>query len=70
MGLKDMFFDRTRCDRCRGDLTVRTMSWFTEETICGTCSDKERKIKDALKEQGKDPRDYEGCGHVPEVAYA
>jgi hypothetical protein len=50
------------------------MSWFTEETICTSgrgkhlsCESKEYKIKQALRDRGEDPRDYEGCGYVPTV---
>ena len=65
--MNDPFFDKKECDRCSGDLTVRMMSWFTTETICMTCADKESEVKKALKAEGKDPRDFEGCGKVPEV---
>ena len=65
--MTDTFFANKPCDRCGGDLQVRTMSWFTEETICIDCMRKETEIKEALKAQGKDPRDYEGCGHVPKI---
>jgi len=43
------------------------MSWFTEETICMECSDKERAIKAALRLKGQDDADYEGCGYIPKV---
>ena len=58
------FFTQKTCDRCGGPLPVRTMSWFTDETICGNCSKKEREIRDKLPNQG---RDREGCGYIPEV---
>jgi hypothetical protein len=59
------FFDKKNCDRCDGDLQVRTMSWFTEETICMKCSDAESKIKEALLDAGKS--DMECCGYVPKL---
>ena len=37
----DPFFTQTNCDRCNSPLPVRTMSYFTTETICMDCSDKE-----------------------------
>ena len=46
------------------------MSWFNQDTICMKCADKETKIKEALKAQGKDPRSYEGCGSVPKIETA
>ena len=65
--MNDPFFDKTNCDRCGGNLQCRTMSWFNNDTICMNCSDKEAEIKKALKDQGKDPRSFEGCGHLPNV---
>lgn len=66
--MNDPFFSQSKCSRCSNPLTVRTMSWFNNDTICMDCSKKEREIKDALKAQGKDPRDYEGCGYIPKVS--
>lgn len=65
--MTDEFFGKRACDRCGGLLRVRTMSWFTQETICGICSEKEMAIRKRLRAQGKDPADYENCGRVPEV---
>lgn len=65
--MKDNFFNKKGCDRCGGNLSSRTMSWFTDETICMECSNKESEIKRKLKEQGKDSRDYEGCGYIPKI---
>ena len=65
--MADDFFTRNKCDRCGGELKVRTMSWFTVDTICMNCSNIEQAIKDKLRKQGKNPNDYEGCGYVPEV---
>ncbi len=61
----DTFFTQTHCDRCLVPLKSRTMSWFTEETICFKCSKKEEKIKKSLKSQGKDL--MEGCGYIPDT---
>ena len=61
--MSDRFFTQTRCDRCRGELSIRTTSWFTDETICGDCSSKEKEIKAKLD----DSSIYEGCGYVPDV---
>ena len=74
----DDFFNKDKCDRCGKDLSNRTqngkqfiMSWFTEETICiqgdDCCSKKEDEIKAAIRKQGKNPGDYEGCGYVPAI---
>lgn len=72
----DDFFRRTTCERCGESLSghARTMSWFTEETICTSgrgkymsCEQKEYKIKQALRDRGLDPRKYEGCGYIPTV---
>lgn len=59
------FFNQTNCDRCNENLSkfnIRTTSWFTEETICKTCSSKEKDIRNKLPGMGKD---YEGCGYLP-----
>ena len=66
--MTDSFFTQNKCDRCGGGLQVRMMSWFNADTICMECANKERAIKTELKLQGKDPRDYEGCGYIPKVA--
>ena len=60
------FLSKSNCDRCGGDLKVRTMSWFTEGTICMTCSDKEKAIKTALREKGIQNA-MEGCGYIPKI---
>jgi hypothetical protein len=39
------------------------MSWFTEETICDTCSNLERDLRKKLPNKG---RDLEGCGYLPQ----
>lgn len=60
------FFDQTHCERCHGDLSGRTTSWFTTETICLTCSQWEDKIIDARDESKSN---LEGIGYVPEVSF-
>ena len=64
--MRDEFFGKTKCDRCGGGLRVRVLSWFTEETICLTCSDKENKIKAKLREMGESGA-REGCGYIPQI---
>ena len=64
--MKDTFFDQKNCDRCGGSLEIRTMSWFTEETICPDCSEKEDNIKRDMRQKGLNPDDYDGCGHIPQ----
>ena len=75
----DDFFNRATCERCGCSLTghARTMSWFTEETICtsgngkrNSCQFQEEKIKQAIKDRGEDTRDYEGCGYLPTISPA
>jgi hypothetical protein len=52
------------CDRC-GQIAIGTiMSWFTTETICGNCSEKERQIREILPNKGFE---FEGCGFVPDI---
>jgi hypothetical protein len=63
--MSDMF-SATDCDRCNKPLgPARTMSWFTEETICIDCSAAEGEIKQALTAVGKGT--LEGCGFVPDM---
>ena len=64
--MKDDFFEKTRCERCRNNLDCRIQSWFTEEVICMQCSSKEDEIKEQLKKLGFD--DHEGCGYIPNIA--
>ena len=63
----DRFFEKTHCDRCGEKLVGRILSWFTDATICLDCSGKEDEIKERLRQQGKNPDDYEGCGYIPQV---
>ena len=64
----DTFFTQTNCDRCKKSLQDgRITSWFNEETICLECSDKERKYKQKLRDNGIDPSNLEGIGYVPTI---
>ena len=65
--MQDNFFSQTQCDRCGGDLSIRIMSWFTNETICFNCEEKEDAIKKAMRAKGMDPLKYEGCGYIPKL---
>jgi len=58
------FFTQENCDRCGKTLNVRTMSWFTDETICMDCSAKEDEIKKTLPDNGQS---LEGCGYLPSI---
>lgn len=62
----DDFFSQSHCDRCFGDLMVRTASWFNRDTICATCSQWEEKI---IEERGESKSELEGIGSVPEVSF-
>ena len=63
----ERFFTQEKCDRCNSPLTSgRTMSWFTEECICMSCSLLEKNIKQQLPNGGSS---YEGCGYVPEITF-
>lgn len=62
----DRFFEQKECDRCGGELKVRTCSWFTEEAICMDCSAKEDVIKAKLRAMGETGA-REGCGYIPQV---
>lgn len=65
--MNDPFFTQTNCDRCGGDLGIRRMSWFTRETLCFDCANKEDELKDRMRQAGMDPLDYEQCGYIPKV---
>lgn len=60
------FFDKEACDRCHGDLMVRTTSWFNSDTICATCARWEEAI---IKHTDKSKSELEGCGDVPSVEF-
>jgi len=63
----DDFFNKESCDRCSSPLKGgRTMSWFTEETLCMECVKKEKELKSKLRESG-DNDNYVGCGYIPTV---
>jgi recombinational DNA repair protein (RecF pathway) len=63
----DEFFTKKECDRCGNPLPSRKMSWFTDEVLCHECSMKESEVKTKLLSQGKDLRNYEGCGYIPNI---
>jgi hypothetical protein len=54
------------CQRCGAHMIASIMSWFTTETICMQCSEKEREIKRKLRSQGIEDA-LEGCGYIPSV---
>ena len=62
--MSDNFFSQEACDRCGGKLVIRMTSWFTDETICIDCIEKESLIRNTLPEHG---RYYEGCGFIPKI---
>jgi hypothetical protein len=62
--MRDTFFTSSKCDRCPNDLSVRTMSWFNEDTICMECANKEHELRQQLPNNG---RDHEGCGYIPKI---
>jgi len=62
--MNDLFFKKENCDRCGNKLTVRMLSWFTNETLCMDCVIKEDEIKKKLPNNGKE---FEGCGYMPEL---
>ena len=62
--MEDKFFTQSQCDRCGNTLFARTMSWFTNETLCLDCSLKEDEIKKHLPDGGKS---FEGCGYLPTI---
>ena len=66
-GMTDDFFSKQKCDRCKGSLRVRTMSWFTAETICGDCGAKETELRKKMRQQGQDPDSMEGIGYLPKL---
>ena len=63
--MTDSFFNQRNCDRCGGELRSRIMSWFTNETICISCANKESDMKSKLRELGRG--DMEGCGYIPKM---
>ena len=63
---KDTFFSQESCDRCGARLAARTMSWFTDETICTECAQAESALKSRLRAVGTDPDGLEGCGYLPQ----
>ena len=67
----DEFLTKTKCDRCQKlldvrTMSIRTMSWFNNDTICMECADKETEIKSKLRFLGKKDA-MEGCGYIPSI---
>lgn len=58
------FFEQDYCERCHTDLSSRTTSWFTTETICLKCSMWEDII---IEESERSRSELEGIGTVPKV---
>ena len=54
-----------RCERCSRLMTVRTVSYFTEETICPDCLGRERNLIVNLRRKGVDPASLASCGYLP-----
>lgn len=66
VAIEDTFFTQVTCDRCECYLDpFRIMSWFTQDCICSECSKLEDKIKKNIIESGKDTKEFENCGYVP-----
>lgn len=61
---EETFFDQTHCDRCHGDLRVRKMSWFNQETICLNCSNWEDEI---INHHPESKSQLEAIGYIPDV---
>ena len=60
--MKDRLFDATHCERCNNKLVdIRTVSWFSEETICGKCLDKEVIVKVKLLKKYGHTFEGQGC---------
>ena len=58
-------FDEDTCDRCHSELSAKQMSWFTTETLCMDCIDREQLHKEAMRNAGMNPMAFEGCGYMP-----
>jgi hypothetical protein len=54
-----------RCERCSRLIAVRTVSYFTEETICLECLGRERALMARLRDRGVDPGTLASCGYLP-----
>lgn len=64
--VNDDFFEKDHCDRCQGELMVRTTSWFTTETICANCSLWEDAI---ISDNSQTKSELEACGFIPESSF-
>lgn len=59
------------CDRCNKNIEgkERILSYFNDDTICMECSEAEDFIKASLSTQGKNPKDFIGCGFIPVIKF-
>ena len=69
---KDKFFNQSNCERCGSEEAKLTfiLSWFNEQKICITCSEKEGEIRREIREYFKNPQadlNFEGCGFIPSL---
>ena len=54
-----------RCERCGRVMGVRTVSYFTEDSLCRGCMEEERALMARLRARGVDPATLAGCGYMP-----
>ena len=60
--MADRFFTQDRCDRCGGELKVRTMSRFNTDCICMKCAEEERNHPDYQKAVDTGDMSFPGIG--------
>ena len=61
------FYHCTECERCGGSILTRTISFYTYQTICMECSEREAELRQKMRERGVNPNQYEGCGYMPQI---
>ena len=65
-----VYFIQPYCDRCEAELSgERAISFFSSETICPKCVQKEEEIRIKIRqEMGEDADlEYHKCGFLPKV---
>ena len=70
MSPRSVYFIQYFCDRCEAKLKQgRSMSFFSDETICLECARKEEEIRAKIRQKEGEDEDlkYQGCGYLPKV---
>ncbi|MBT4838135.1 MAG: hypothetical protein HON94_12395 [Methylococcales bacterium] len=61
---ENCYYTKQNCDRCGNQLTVRKVSWFTDDILCIVCVKKEQVMREELDPD--EEQKLKGCGYLPD----